>query len=207
MIRSMLTMEEMWLKSRLQDTFIDFASSSPMVLLANSGPNARCSTSSTEKFDAFGFSVKDFLTHRVLLRCDSTEDLYPVTKPSNIPQVFLTSQYTWQQHLGHPRSVVLCRVLSSNLILYIKEKPLVLCHACQLGKHVRLQFVSSTTSVQFCFDIVYSDLWNSQIPSTDVAKSTRKRSKPDKHRHENGKECTRAGDLIAEISSKWSTQS
>ncbi|GJV69299.1 retrovirus-related pol polyprotein from transposon TNT 1-94 [Tanacetum coccineum] len=34
--------------------------------------------------------------------------------------------------------------------------------------------------------------------STDVAKTTRKRPKPDKHGHENGKECTRAGDLIAE---------
>ncbi|GJX79913.1 hypothetical protein Tco_0328062 [Tanacetum coccineum] len=33
---------------------------------------------------------------------------------------------------------------------------------------------------------------------TDVAKITRKRPKPDKHRHENGKECTRAEDLIVE---------
>ncbi|GJU08644.1 hypothetical protein Tco_1125074, partial [Tanacetum coccineum] len=42
---------------------------------------------------------------------------------------------------------------------------------------------------------------------TDSANITRKRSNPDKHGHENGKECTRAGDLIAEVSSKWSTQS
>ncbi|GJU36915.1 retrovirus-related pol polyprotein from transposon TNT 1-94 [Tanacetum coccineum] len=33
---------------------------------------------------------------------------------------------------------------------------------------------------------------------TDSANITRKRSNPDKHGHENGKECTRAGDLIAE---------
>ncbi|GKC61728.1 hypothetical protein Tco_1089326 [Tanacetum coccineum] len=32
---------------------------------------------------------------------------------------------------------------------------------------------------------------------TDSANFTRKRPKPDKHEHENGKECTRAGDLIA----------
>ncbi|GKD11254.1 hypothetical protein Tco_1190939 [Tanacetum coccineum] len=43
--------------------------------------------------------------------------------------------------------------------------------------------------------------------SKDITNNTRKRSKPDKHGHENGKECTRAGDLIAEVSSKWSTQS
>nr|GEV32508.1 putative reverse transcriptase domain-containing protein [Tanacetum cinerariifolium] len=43
----------------------------------------------TIEFDAFGFSVKDFLTHRVLLRCDSTGGLYPVTAPSPIPHAFL----------------------------------------------------------------------------------------------------------------------
>ncbi|GJU95398.1 ribonuclease H-like domain-containing protein [Tanacetum coccineum] len=39
----------------------------------------------TIEFDSFGFSVKDFMTRRVLLRCDSTGDLYPVTDPSPIP--------------------------------------------------------------------------------------------------------------------------
>nr|GEV53587.1 ribonuclease H-like domain-containing protein [Tanacetum cinerariifolium] len=55
--------------------------------------------SCTIEFDAFGFSVKDFLTRRVLIRCDSTGDLYLVTKPSNIPHAFLTSVYTWHQRL------------------------------------------------------------------------------------------------------------
>ena len=36
----------------------------------------------TVEFDAFGFSVKDFLTRHILLRCDSSGDLYPVTQPS-----------------------------------------------------------------------------------------------------------------------------
>ncbi|GJU13230.1 copia protein [Tanacetum coccineum] len=48
----------------------------------------------TIEFDAFGFSVKDFMTRWVLLRCDSTGDLYPVTAPSSIPHVFLVSQHT-----------------------------------------------------------------------------------------------------------------
>ncbi|GJY42913.1 hypothetical protein Tco_0431126 [Tanacetum coccineum] len=56
----------------------------------------------TIEFDAFGFSVKDFLTRRVLFRCDSTRDLYPVTAPSPIPHAFLVSQHTWHQRLGHP---------------------------------------------------------------------------------------------------------
>nr|GEV25680.1 ribonuclease H-like domain-containing protein [Tanacetum cinerariifolium] len=90
----------------------------------------------TIEFEAFGFSVKDFLTCRVLLRCDSTGDLYPVTAPSPIPLAFL--------------------------------KPPVLCHACQLGKHVRLPFVSSGTVINSCFDIIHSDVWTSPILSLQL---------------------------------------
>ncbi|GJZ05244.1 ribonuclease H-like domain-containing protein [Tanacetum coccineum] len=105
------------------------------------------------------------MTRWVLFRCDSTGDLYPVTAPSPIPHVFLISQHTWHQHLGHPGSDVLRRLVSNNVISCKKEKPPVLCHACQLGKHVRLLFVSSKTIVSFCFDIVHSDVWTSPIPS------------------------------------------
>ncbi|GJZ10063.1 ribonuclease H-like domain-containing protein [Tanacetum coccineum] len=119
----------------------------------------------TIEFDSFGFSVKDFLTRRVLLRCDSTGDLYPVTAPSPIPHAFLVSQHTWHQRLGHPGSEVLRRLVSSNVISCNKEKPPALCHACQLGKHVRLPFVSSSSVVSACFDIIHSDVWTSPIPS------------------------------------------
>ncbi|GJX89479.1 ribonuclease H-like domain-containing protein [Tanacetum coccineum] len=119
----------------------------------------------TIEFDAFGFSVKDYTTRQVLLQCDSTGDLYPVTSPSQVPQVFLVSQHTWHQRLGHPGSEVLRHLVSSNLISCNKEKPLVLCHACQLGKHVRLPFVSSETVVDSSFDIIHSDVWTSPIPS------------------------------------------
>nr|GEZ30964.1 auxin responsive SAUR protein [Tanacetum cinerariifolium] len=84
-VRSMLTTVEMHLNSRAHATYVDSTSSSPMVLLVNSGTNARRSTSSTKK---------DFLTRRVPLRYDSTRDLYPVTKPSTIPHAFLASPYT-----------------------------------------------------------------------------------------------------------------
>ncbi|GJV50425.1 ribonuclease H-like domain-containing protein [Tanacetum coccineum] len=119
----------------------------------------------TIEFDAFGFSVKDFMTRRVLLKCDSIGDLYPVTAPSSIPHVFLVSQYTWHQRLGHPGHEVLRHLVSNNFISCNKEKPPVLCHACQLGKHVRLPFVSSNTVVTSCFDIIHSDVWTSPIPS------------------------------------------
>ncbi|GKA69735.1 ribonuclease H-like domain-containing protein [Tanacetum coccineum] len=68
------------------------------------------------------------------------------TAPSPIPHAFLVSQDTWHQRLGHPRGEMLCRLVSSKFISCNKEKPPVLCHACQLGKHMRLLFVSSNTS-------------------------------------------------------------
>ncbi|GJY90605.1 ribonuclease H-like domain-containing protein [Tanacetum coccineum] len=93
----------------------------------------------TIEFDAFGFSVKDYLTRHILLRCDSSGDLYPVTKPSTLPIVFLsTSASTWHQRLGHPGDQVLRSLVSSRFISCNKEKSSHICHACQLGKHVKL---------------------------------------------------------------------
>ncbi|GJV71924.1 hypothetical protein Tco_1491919 [Tanacetum coccineum] len=48
----------------------------------------------TIAFDAFGFSVKDLLTRHILLRCDSSGDLYPVTQPSPIPHALLSVDTT-----------------------------------------------------------------------------------------------------------------
>ncbi|GJS61333.1 ribonuclease H-like domain-containing protein [Tanacetum coccineum] len=42
----------------------------------------------------------DFRTRQILLRCDSTGELYPVTSLS-YPQAFLVGQQTWHQLLGH----------------------------------------------------------------------------------------------------------
>ncbi|GKC56265.1 ribonuclease H-like domain-containing protein [Tanacetum coccineum] len=57
----------------------------------------------TIEFDAFGFSVKDFFTRHILLRCDSLGDLYPVTQPSSLPSALMSlSSSTWHQRLGHP---------------------------------------------------------------------------------------------------------
>ncbi|GKE33703.1 ribonuclease H-like domain-containing protein [Tanacetum coccineum] len=87
------------------------------------------------------------MMRRVLLRCDSTVDLYPVTAPSLVPHAFLVSQHTWHQRLRHPGSKVLRRLVSNYFISCNKEKTPAICHACQLGKHVRLPFVSSETVV------------------------------------------------------------
>nr|GEX39172.1 copia protein [Tanacetum cinerariifolium] len=86
-----------------------------------------------------------------------TGELYPITSPSQVPYVFLVSQHTWHQCLGHPGSDVLCRLVSISFISCNKEKPPMLFHARQRGKHVQLPFVSSETMVDSCFDIIHSD--------------------------------------------------
>ncbi|GJU35577.1 ribonuclease H-like domain-containing protein [Tanacetum coccineum] len=93
------------------------------------------------------------------------ENFNTFTTPSPIPHAFLVSQHTWHQRLGHPGGEVLRRLVSSNFISYNKEKHPILCHACQLGKHVRLSFVSSSTVISSCFDIIHSDVWTSPISS------------------------------------------
>nr|GEX17440.1 ribonuclease H-like domain-containing protein [Tanacetum cinerariifolium] len=92
-----------------------------------------CNSNCTIEFDAFGFFVKDFLTRRVLLRCDGMGDLYPVTTPSPIRHAFLVSQHMWYQCLGYPGGEVLRRLVSSNFISYKKEKPPVLCMLVSLA--------------------------------------------------------------------------
>nr|GFA50038.1 ribonuclease H-like domain-containing protein [Tanacetum cinerariifolium] len=107
----------------------------------------------------------DFMTRRVLLRCNSTGDLYPVTDPSSIPHVFLVSQHKWHQCLGHPGREVLRHLVSNNFISCNKEKPFVLCHAFQPRNHVGVPFASSNTVVTSCFDIIHSDALTSPILS------------------------------------------
>nr|GFA63967.1 ribonuclease H-like domain-containing protein [Tanacetum cinerariifolium] len=85
--------------------------------------------------------ISDFWTRHILLRCDSFGDLYPVTKPSTIPTALLfTSSSTWHQCLGHPSDEVLRSLASRQFISCNKEMSSHVCHACQLGKHVKLPF-------------------------------------------------------------------
>ncbi|GJZ16525.1 ribonuclease H-like domain-containing protein [Tanacetum coccineum] len=127
-----------------------------------------CDNDVSVEFDAYGFSVKDYQTGRLLLRCDSTGDLYPVTQQpsSQTPVVLLSfSSTTWHRRLGHPGDDVLRRLESRKLISYRKPKLSTLCHACQLGKHAKLSFYNSEPSVDSVFEIIHSDIWTSPIPS------------------------------------------
>ncbi|GJW65428.1 ribonuclease H-like domain-containing protein [Tanacetum coccineum] len=106
----------------------------------------------------------DYQTQNILLRCDSTGDLYPVTQQPSLqnPVVFLSfSSTTWHRRIGNPGDDVLRRLESSNLISCNKSKLSALCHACQLGKHVKLPIHSSHSCVMSVFEIIHSDIWTS----------------------------------------------
>jgi histone deacetylase 1/2 len=117
------------------------------------------------EFDPFGFSVKDLPTRTVILRCDSTGDLYPLA--TSMPEALTAtapSVMLWHQRLGHPGRNTL-RQSVCNLEFSSTKQPVSTCEACQLGKHVRLPFTSSTSVSYVPFQIVHADVWTSPTPS------------------------------------------
>jgi hypothetical protein len=126
------------------------------------------------EFDPFALSVKDLATKRVLARYGSTDLLYtlplptlPTTTPRVIPYTLAVtaSSATWHRRLGHPGPDVLFKLSSTSAITCPRGRDDSLCHACQLGRHVRLPFPSSSTRVLQFFDLVHCDIWTSHVLS------------------------------------------
>lgn len=67
------------------------------------------------EFVEFGFSVKDFMTKQLLLRCDNSGDLYSFTK-SNLQAFVSINSSLWHQRLGHPSQPVFKHLISINSI-------------------------------------------------------------------------------------------
>jgi hypothetical protein len=126
------------------------------------------------EFDPFVLYVKDLATRRVLARYDSTGPLYTLSLPTSttptlrvVPYALATtaSSATWHRCLGHPGPDVLFKLSSSSAITCPWGRDDSLCHACQIGRHVRLPFPSSSTQVVQPFDLVHCDLWTSPVLS------------------------------------------
>ncbi|KAJ9566937.1 hypothetical protein OSB04_002903 [Centaurea solstitialis] len=123
------------------------------------------------EFDPFGFSVKDLLTKQLLLRSDSSGDLYPWSSQFT-PRVALLScsPALWHQRLGHPSPRVLQSLISNKFLSCNKNSSTVSCESCRLGKHVRLPFSISMSHVTEPFAIIHSDVWTSPITSVSGIK-------------------------------------
>jgi len=121
------------------------------------------------EFDPFGFSVKNLHTGNHLMRCNSFGDLYPIhPKYQRIssPTFTLTfpamSSTLWHNHLGHPEATILNSLCHQNFINCNKYNN-VFFTSCPLVKHVKLPFRASWSFTEFPFDIIHSDIWNTNI--------------------------------------------
>jgi len=132
------------------------------------------------EFDSSGLTVKDSASRRPLLRCDSTGPLYTLRLPSSAAPLSSSSSpwpswsaafaatpssTTWHRRLGHPGRDVLAQLGRSTDVPGTRAPAQPLCHACQLGRHVRLPFSSSSSHATRAFDLVHCDLWTSPVLS------------------------------------------
>jgi hypothetical protein len=123
----------------------------------------------TIEFDALGFSVKDRRTRRVILRCDSGGDLYPVTTPTVHRSLTAVTTDLWHERLGHPGRDALTRALR-QADPATTGAPSSTCQACRLGKSVRLSFSDSEHVSFFPFQLVHCDIWTSPVLSLSGCK-------------------------------------
>jgi hypothetical protein len=97
----------------------------------------------------------------VILRCNSAGDLYPVrVSPSatSLHAADAISVDVWHQRLGHPGRTTLARTLRQIAPSSVAV-PAHTCHACQVGKNVRLPFPDSSHVSYFPFQLVHFDIW------------------------------------------------
>jgi hypothetical protein len=135
------------------------------------------------EFDLFSLSVKDLTTKNVIVRSNSTGPLYTMRLPESltpssstvatlaaVPHAFTAvALTTWHRRLDHPDPNALSSLSWSYFIQYTSKKH-DYCHACQLGKHIRLPFCSSSHRAEHPFDLIHLDLWTSPVVSVSGSK-------------------------------------
>jgi hypothetical protein len=135
------------------------------------------------KFDPFGLSVKDLITKNVIVRSNSTGPLYMMRLPGSltpsssvvvalaaVPHALtVVAPTTWHRRLGHSGPDALSSLSRSSFIQCTSNKH-DFCYACQLGKHTRLPFCSSSHRAEHAFDLMHLDLWASPVVSVSGSK-------------------------------------
>jgi hypothetical protein len=135
------------------------------------------------EFDPFGLSVKDLTTKNVIIKSNSTGPLYTMRlagslTPSSsdvaalaaVPHALIVvAPSMWHRRLDHPGPDALSSLSRSSFIQCTSKKH-DFCHACQLGKHTRLPFCSSSHRAEHPFDLIHLHLWTSPVVSVSGSK-------------------------------------
>ena len=108
--------------------------------------------------------MKDLPTRSEIVRCDSSGPLYPLHLPASALLASSPSSL-WHQRLGHPGSEALSKLAISSVIKCNATTIDGLCHACQLGRHIRLPFHASSSRATHNFQLIHCDLWTSPVVS------------------------------------------
>jgi hypothetical protein len=100
------------------------------------------------EFNSFCLSVEDHATRNVITRCNSSMPLYTISLSATPPPQASTyyaltaSTLLWHRHLSHLGPDALSKLSTSGSIIYNKPRDIPIGHACQLGRHSRLPFIS-----------------------------------------------------------------
>jgi hypothetical protein len=128
------------------------------------------------KFDLFGLSVKHLTTKNVIVWLNSIDPLYTMHLPGSLtPSSSVVAALTtvaptmWHRRLGHPGPDALSSLSRSSFIQCTGKKH-DFYHACQLGKHTKLPFCSSSHRAEYPFDLIHLDLWTSHVVSVSGSK-------------------------------------
>lgn len=105
--------------------------------------------------------MKDYPTRIEIVRCNSSGDLYPFPadafSSATSARTFTATESTtdlWHRRLGHIGHDALTRLSQASVIPPPRGVAPV-CHACQLGRHVRLPFTSSFTRASAKFEFMF----------------------------------------------------
>jgi hypothetical protein len=120
------------------------------------------------KFELLGLSVKDLSIRNVITRCDSLGPLYTMHLPSHsthsssvaAPTTLVASVSTWHRRLRHPGVDTMSKLSNASSIVCSRCTH-DLYHACQLGHHTHIPFISSASRADNKFDLIHCDLWTS----------------------------------------------
>jgi hypothetical protein len=100
------------------------------------------------EFDPLGLSLKDISFRNVITRFNSPGPLYTLQLPAPEPPscaLAAAPAAVWHRRLGHLGLEPLSKLVSTSALSCTKGMDVSLCHACQLGRHIRLPFPTSSS--------------------------------------------------------------